>query len=161
MDANNCNISFFDIISDSTIFTDTLVTFIAYPEALNCQNQPEFCIYGDTLTFQIFIVGQGALSSQKEILPLEVSISQNHPNPFNPITTIRYNLSNDGLVNISIYDMNGKLVKTLLNQSQTAGYKSIQWNSTNNKNEPVSAGLYLYTIQTGKFMQSKKMLLLK
>ena len=161
MDANSCDAVSFDIIADPTIILDTLVTFTAYPEALNCQNQPEFCIYGDTLTFQIPIVGQGALSSQKEILPLEVSISQNHPNPFNPITTIRYNLSNYGLVNISIYDMNGKLVKTLLNQSQTAGYKSIQWNSTNNKDEPVSAGLYLYTIQTGKFMQSKKMLLLK
>ena len=161
MDANSCDAVSFDIIADPTIILDTLVTFTVYPEALNCQNQPEFCIYGDTLTFQIPIVWQGALSSQKEILPLEVSISQNHPNPFNPITTIRYNLSNYGLVNISIYDMNGKLVKTLLNQSQTAGYKSIQWNSTNNKDEPVSAGLYLYIIQTGKFMQSKKMLLLK
>ncbi len=161
MDANSCNVSFFDIISDSNIITDTLVTFIAYPEALNCQNQPEFCIYGDTLSFQIPITGQGILSSQNSNFTMNFSVSQNHPNPFNPITIIKYKIPSDGLVNIAIYDMNGKLVKTLLNQLQTAGYKSIQWNSTNNKDEPVSAGLYLYTIQTGEFMQSKKMLLLK
>jgi len=57
--------------------------------------------------------------------------------------------------------MMGKIVKTLVNGSQTAGFKTIQWNATNNKNEPVSAGLYLYTIQSGNFKQAKKMVLLK
>ena len=68
---------------------------------------------------------------------------------------------NDGLVNITIYDMMGRIVKTLVNGSQTAGFKSVQWNATNDKNEPVSAGLYLYTIQAGEFRQTKKMVLLK
>ncbi len=63
--------------------------------------------------------------------------------------------------NITIYDMMGKIVKTLVNGSQTAGFKSVQWNATNNKNEPVSAGLYLYTIQVGEFTKTKKMVLLK
>jgi flagellar hook assembly protein FlgD len=57
--------------------------------------------------------------------------------------------------------MMGRAVITLVNGSQTAGFKSIQWNSTNDRNEPVSAGLYLYTIQTGNFTQTKKMVLLK
>jgi flagellar hook assembly protein FlgD len=57
--------------------------------------------------------------------------------------------------------MMGKIVKTLVNGSQTAGFKTIQWNATNNKNEPISAGLYLYTIQSGNFKQAKKMVLLK
>ena len=57
--------------------------------------------------------------------------------------------------------MMGRIVKTLLNRSQTAGFKSVQWNATNDKNEPVSAGLYLYTIQTGEIRQTKKMVLLK
>jgi len=57
--------------------------------------------------------------------------------------------------------MMGRQVKELVNSSQTAGYKSIQWNATNNRNEPVSAGLYLYTIQSGKFIQTRKMVLLK
>ena len=57
--------------------------------------------------------------------------------------------------------MMGRVVKTLVNSSQTAGYKSIGWNATNNRSEPVSAGLYLYTIQAGEFRQTKKMVLLK
>jgi len=88
-------------------------------------------------------------------------LHQNHPNPFNPTTRIRYDLAENGLVNITIYDMMGRIVKTLVNGSQTAGYKSVQWNATNDRNEPVSAGLYLYTIQAGKFRQTKKMVLLK
>ena len=72
-----------------------------------------------------------------------------------------YDLPEDGLVNITIYDMMGRVVKTLVNSSQAAGHKSIQWNATNDKNEPVSAGLYLYTIQAEKYRQTKKMVLLK
>ena len=94
-------------------------------------------------------------------VPNQFILHQNYPNPFNPITSLRYNLPNDGLVNITIYDMMGRIVKTLVNSSQTAGFKSVQWNATNNRNEPVSAGLYLYTIQAGDFRQTKKMVLLK
>jgi len=57
--------------------------------------------------------------------------------------------------------MMGRVVKKLVNSSQTTGFKSVQWNATNDRNEPVSAGLYLYTIQAGKFRQTKKMVLLK
>jgi flagellar hook assembly protein FlgD len=57
--------------------------------------------------------------------------------------------------------MMGRVIKTLINYQQTAGYKSIQWNATNDRNEPVSAGIYLYTIQAGKFRQTRKMVLLK
>ena len=57
--------------------------------------------------------------------------------------------------------MMGRVVKTLVNGSQTAGFKSVQWNANNNRNEPVSAGLYLYTIRVDEFRQTKKMVLLK
>jgi len=55
----------------------------------------------------------------------------------------------------------GRVVRTLVNGSQAAGYKSIRWNATNDRNEPISAGLYLYTIEAGEFRQTKKMVLLK
>jgi flagellar hook assembly protein FlgD len=55
----------------------------------------------------------------------------------------------------------GRVVNTLVNGSQTAGYKSIQWDATNNLGDPVAAGLYIYTIQAGEFRQTKKMVLLK
>jgi flagellar hook assembly protein FlgD len=85
----------------------------------------------------------------------------NHPNPFNPVTTLQYDLPEDALVNITIYDMMGRLVSNLVSSQQNAGYKSIQWNATNNAGQPVSAGLYLYTIEAGEFRQTKKMVLLK
>jgi hypothetical protein len=95
------------------------------------------------------------------MFPVEYKLFQNYPNPFNPTTTIRYDLQDNGLVNIAIFDMKGSAVKTLINDQQTAGYKSIQWNATDNLGQPVSAGLYLYTIQAGEFRQTKKMVLLK
>jgi len=94
-------------------------------------------------------------------IPEVFALHQNYPNPFNPLTSLRYDLPEDGLVNITIFDMVGRVVRTLVNSSQTAGFKSVQWNATNNRNEPVSAGLYLYTIQAGEFRQTRKMVLLK
>ena len=93
--------------------------------------------------------------------PEQFRLNQNYPNPFNPITTLRYDLPEDALVNITIYDMMGRIVSNLVSSQQNAGYKSIQWNATNNAGQPVSAGLYLYTIEAGKFRQTKKMVLLK
>ena len=85
----------------------------------------------------------------------------NYPNPFNPITTLRYDLPEDAFVRITVYDMLGKVVSNLLNTNQSSGNKSVQWNATNNQGQPVSAGLYLYTIEAGDFRQTKKMILLK
>jgi len=65
------------------------------------------------------------------------------------------------LVNITIYDIMGQVVRTLINIEQTAGFKSIQWNATNDAGQPVSAGPYLYMIQTGEYKSTKKMVLLK
>ena len=108
-----------------------------------------------------FVLQNTSLSIDEEIIPEAFVLHQNYPNPFNPVTSLRYDLPEDGLVNITIYDMMGRIVKTLVNGSQTAGYRSIQWNTANDNNEPVSAGLYLYTIQAGDFRQTKKMVLLK
>ena len=89
------------------------------------------------------------------------SLSQNYPNPFNPITTLYYSLSEESFVNITIYDLMGNNVKEIVNQIETSGFKTVQWNGTNNKGHSVSAGAYLYRIETGDFMQTKKMILLK
>ena len=86
---------------------------------------------------------------------------QNYPNPFNPVTTLRYNFPEDALVNITIYDMMGRVVSNLVNSQQRVGHKSVRWNGTNNTGQPVSAGLYIYTIQAGELTQTKKMVLLK
>ena len=88
-------------------------------------------------------------------------VHQNYPNPFNPVTTLRYDLPETGLVNFTIYDMMGRQVSTLVSSQQSAGYKSVQWNATNNQGQPVSSGVYLYSIEAGDFRKTKKMILLK
>ena len=72
-----------------------------------------------------------------------------------------YNLREDAMVNLTIYDMMGRQVSTLVSSEQSAGYKSVQWNAVNDTGAPVSAGLYLYRIRTGKFVKTLKMVLLK
>ncbi len=85
----------------------------------------------------------------------------NYPNPFNPVTTLRYDLPENVHVNITIYDMLGRQIKNLINQTQDVGYRSVRWNATDDYGKPVSAGIYLYQIQAGEFVQTKKMVLLK
>jgi len=94
-------------------------------------------------------------------IPTVYSIHQNYPNPFNPMTTINYELPKAGFVNISVFDLIGRNIRSLVNTVQDAGYKSTQWNATNDLGQPVTAGMYIYTIQAGDFRQTKKMLLLK
>ena len=98
---------------------------------------------------------------QESLSVIDYKVHNNFPNPFNPVTTLCYDLPEDAMVNITIYDMMGRVVSNLVSSQQNAGYKSIQWNATNNEGQPVSAGLYLYTIQAGNFRQTKKMVLLK
>jgi hypothetical protein len=94
-------------------------------------------------------------------MPGSYYLLQNYPNPFNPITTLHYDLPENSFVNITIYDMLGRKIKTLINETQDASYRSIIWDATDNNGEPVSAGIYLYQIQAGEYMQTKKMVLLK
>ena len=103
------------------------------------------------------------LASNDEInqLPHAFNLYNNYPNPFNPVTTLRYDLPEDALVNITIYDIMGRIVRTLINSQQNAGFKSIQWNATNDAGSPLSAGLYLYKIQADYLVQTRKMVLLK
>ena len=98
---------------------------------------------------------------QIQIIDLIYKIYNSYPNPFNPITTIRYNLPEDAFVNITIYNMKGNVVKNMVNNMESAGYKSVQWNATNNAGSLVGAGIYLYMIQAGEFKKTSKMILLK
>jgi len=99
--------------------------------------------------------------NDKPVMPKNIKLFSNFPNPFNPVTNISYNLSSKGKVKVTIHDMLGRLVTTLIDRSQNAGFNSITWNGTNIKNELVAGGVYIYTIQFDKSAISKKMVLLK
>ena len=94
-------------------------------------------------------------------LPTKVKLNQNYPNPFNPITKISYEMPSDGFVRVSILDMMGREVKTLVESSQVSGMRSVTWNATDNNDQPVSAGVYLYKIQTREITKTRKMVFLK
>ncbi len=98
---------------------------------------------------------------RKAIIPIAFALHQNYPNPFNPITTLRYDLPVDNHVTLTIYDLNGRVVNQIININQPAGHHSVMWNSTNSFGKPVSAGVYLYQIRAGDFVQTQKMVLLK
>ncbi len=93
--------------------------------------------------------------------PENFRIYQNYPNPFNPNTLIRYDLEQESFVNIVIQNVLGQNVKTLLNNFQSAGSKTISWNATNEQNELMPAGLYFFKIKVNQQIHIKKMTLLK
>ena len=137
---DNCvNISGCDWITDSIDYSN------AFFDSIDNCNESCLTISNDKITQ----------------IPTIFFVYQNYPNPFNPITTLWYDLPENCLVNITVYDMLGREVKTLINLTQDAGYKSVIWNATNNFGKPVSAGIYLYQIQAGEYISTKKMVLLK
>ena len=103
------------------------------------------------------------LSGSQNIIGLNQSnLNGNYPNPFNPITTISFSISDiPSLVNIEIYNLKGQKVKTLVNEQLAAGQHSITWNGENDSNKSVSSGIYFYKMKAGKYVVSKKMILLK
>ena len=88
-------------------------------------------------------------------------LRQNYPNPFNPSTTIRYEIPEKGKVEVSIFDLNGKLIKNLVNRYQTAGSHQIVWKGENQAGQKVASGFYIYTVKFNNTVSSKKMLLIK
>ena len=99
--------------------------------------------------------------SLNQILPEAFALNQNYPNPFNPSTQIRYALPEQSQVVLTVYDMLGRKVRTLVNGAQDAGYRTVMWNATSDLGTPVSAGMYIYTIRANEFYEVKKMILLK
>jgi len=149
----------FDFSSRIGVYPVVKDQIIIFPDfELAGRTQDNIC-YFDNISFSPS--NSVGIDNKSETLPQGFALEQNFPNPFNPFTTLRYDLPEDALVNITIYDMMGRVVKTLINDQQTAGYRSIKWNATNNAGSPVSAGIYLYIIQAGDFRQTKKMVLLK
>jgi hypothetical protein len=92
---------------------------------------------------------------------LAYSLDQNVPNPFNPTTTIKYALAADGPVSLAIYDVRGARVRELVNERQRADVYKVVWDGTNDRGQHVSSGMYFYKLVSGKYTQTRKMMLLK
>ena len=98
-------------------------------------------------------VGDNTLNNEQ---PLEYALSANYPNPFNPVTNIRFSLPEDQFVKMNIFNMKGQLVNTLVNEKRPAGVHTIHWNAGN-----AASGVYLYQLQVGNRSITQKMVLMK
>ena len=109
----------------------------------------------------VFFVVLPAMNIESDNIPNEFKLHSAYPNPFNPSTTIQFDIPEDSFVSLNVFDMMGRKIKTLLNDKISAGRRSITWDGTNNLNQVVSAGTYFYMISTSNYKSTKKLILLK
>jgi hypothetical protein len=98
----------------------------------------------------------GITDIEDELIPTEYALSQNYPNPFNPSTTIQYQIPRESHVTLTIYNVIGQRIVTLVDEVKQAGFYNVRWNASNCAN-----GIYFYSIVAKDFIQTRKMILLK
>ena len=127
------------------------------------QNGPSFGLYAALANGQVVELPAipTAIAGEQDIIPREFDLYQNYPNPFNPNTTIRYALKQSTRVTLTVYNLLGQEVRTLVNAQQEAGYKTVIWDGLNNQGRKVASGIYLYRLEAGDFVKTRKMVLMK
>lgn len=103
----------------------------------------------------------GPKSAKALLVPKQYALFENHPNPFNPSTTIQYQLKDDGQVRICIYNIMGQLVRQLVDENRRQGTHTVIWDGLDNRYIPAPSGMYVYTIEVNDFRASRKMMLTK
>ena len=120
-------------------------------------------LIGETIGIEAFQLAdqyiEGTITGLNEfddILPSEYVLHSNFPNPFNPVTTLKYSLPVAGHVVLTIFDLRGREIERLVSAERSAGVHAVVWNATTS-----ASGVYFYRLQSGNFIQTKKMVLLK
>jgi hypothetical protein len=114
-----------------------------------------------TLTYNSTDEAQDIILSKNNLIPQNMDLCQNFPNPFNAVTQLNYQLSEPTEVSIRIYNMLGQEICVLFHKKLEAGYYHVRWNGTDSNNNPVSDGVYLARLEAGNFVKTRKMLLVK
>jgi hypothetical protein len=99
--------------------------------------------------------------SPADLIPMVTALNGNYPNPFNPVTTINYQLSSPSDTELIIYNLKGQKIRTLVDDYRDAGMKSAQWNGKDDSGRDVSSGVYFYRLSAGKYNKTMKMILMK
>ncbi len=111
--------------------------------------------------FNLNELDAAAALANQPVIPDRFSLAQNYPNPFNPVTAISYGLPNQARVELAVYNILGRKVTTLVNETQAPGNYTVYWNGTTGFGNPAATGLYFYRLKAGDYVESRKMLLLK
>lgn len=151
---------YFTIEGEDTLYFDS--TGIGYTTVDTSSN----CIYSSIAHFSDLVVAETLISPVEistgdVVRPSGFALFQNFPNPFNPVTTIRYEVPHRSMVTLTIFDVTGRAVTILQNSIQTAGTYSVDWNGLNENGMPMSSGIYLARMHTGDFSQTIKMVYLQ
>ena len=151
---------------DFAVYETFTLTDTVYLDPNYTLNEPQFyrlsaIDHSGNVSDYSDIVEAAVLAIDEEVIPDSYALYQNYPNPFNPVTTIRYDLPERAVVSIRIFDIKGRIIRTLVQETHDPGRRVVVWDATNQNGEDVSAGMYMYMIQAGKFSQVRKMLLLK
>jgi len=117
--------------------------------------------YAEDIEIKTNYINASVVGIEEDITPRKIKLYQNNPNPFNPNTTIRYELPEGSNVTIKIYNLLGKEIVELVNEFQPAGINTINWNGKDKNGYSVDSGMYLYTFTSNNFSQAKKMLVIK
>lgn len=105
--------------------------------------------------------GVSGVEDGSEVIPSSFALYANYPNPFNPTTNISYTIPEQGQVRLTIYNMLGQVVTTLVNEVQNSGTYELTWNGKSEAGINVSTGVYIYQLSTSNFIATRKMMLLK
>ncbi len=119
-----------------------------------------FSLWALTDSTDEIITGVDGIDDVSDV-PEEFTLMQNYPNPFNPMTTIRYELKNAAQVTLTVYNILGQKIRTLVNRQLPSGSYQVLWDAKSDAGVPVSSGIYFYRLDTGQFVQTKKMILLR
>ena len=157
LDLSNCIFS--DIIVEDTSTTLQLESDSRYYWGVMVTDSDGFSVLSnDSLPHELLI---GSLKINDIDLPSKFSLYQNYPNPFNPITRIDYDIANQGNVELSIFDITGRKMISLMNEIKDVGSYSIFWNGKNDFGEILPGGMYIYRIESDSFSSTKKLLFIK
>ena len=149
-------------LRNSAVYGDDVTTEDI--DGLKAGEKIAFAYDGDTLTSHVQFNPMSFHEVKLDydtFLPTTFALHQNHPNPFNPITTIRYDLPENGPVSIIIYDLMGREIKTLVKQVSAPGRYSVNWNGRNQFGKQIASGMYFYRMETPGFQSVKKLIFLK
>jgi len=127
------------------------------PWAKTTPNTPKTLTPSSSISVTVVVV----TGKSESPLPDAFSLSQNYPNPFNPETVIKCAMPEDCHPELTIYNILGQKVKTLVNQYKEAGYKTVHWNGRDDEGNEIASGVLFYKIKTPKYSETKKMILLR